>query len=74
METGGDLIHFWVSRMAMLGMKLTGQVGSNLLICELPVKEISVHCAVLFGLKFVAVEGLCSTLEMSNHAVLRRSV
>jgi len=26
METGDDLIHFWVARMVMLGTKLTGQV------------------------------------------------
>lgn len=28
METGNDLIFFWVARMVMLGMKLTGQVTS----------------------------------------------
>ena len=53
METGNDLIFFWVARMVMLGMKLTGQVGSSnkhlrqlchvQLQCQVPFKNVLFH-------------------------------
>ena len=27
METGHDILFFWVARMVMMGMKLTGEAG-----------------------------------------------
>ena len=38
METGGDLIFFWISRMIMLGLYVTG---------ELPFKQVYMHGLVL---------------------------
>lgn len=38
METGGDILYPWVSRMIMLGLKMTGQV---------PFKEVFLHGLVL---------------------------
>lgn len=40
LETGGDIIFFWVARMAMLGTYLTG---------KMPFKEVFFHGMVLDG-------------------------
>ena len=34
LETGHDILFFWVARMVMLGMKLTGEPA-----CRLPVQQ-----------------------------------
>lgn len=75
LETGHDILFFWVARMVMLGMKLTG---------EIPFKQVYLHPMVrnAHGLKMskslgnvidplkvingISLEGLHKRLEQGN--------
>lgn len=39
LETGGDIIFFWVARMVLLGLKLTGQLPFNEVFCHPMVRD-----------------------------------
>ena len=39
LETGWDILFFWVARMAMLGIKLTGQVPFKNVFCHAMVRD-----------------------------------
>jgi valyl-tRNA synthetase len=39
LETGWDILFFWVARMVMLGIKLTGQVPFSKIFCHAMVRD-----------------------------------
>ncbi|KAF9005426.1 tRNA synthetases class I-domain-containing protein [Cyathus striatus] len=39
LETGWDILFFWVARMVMLGIKLTGQVPFNEVLCHAMIRD-----------------------------------
>jgi valyl-tRNA synthetase len=39
LETGWDIIFFWVARMVLLGIKLTGKVPFNEVLCHAMIRD-----------------------------------
>ena len=62
LETGHDILFFWVARMVMMGMQLTGRPLHGPLQAWLPQKDIAVSCSALNVLSLVPVL-LCAVTE-----------